>query len=98
MPMKRFVLLFAAAVSLAGCNLDTTPPGSNTEPSDPASETFSPDLKIDIATMTRTAAGDYYKEVTIGTGATLTTPNTVVVVSYLGFLKNALLWSSAFQQ
>ena len=96
--MKRFALLFAVAVSLAACNLDTTPPGSSTEPSDPATETFHDSLKINIATMTRTAAGDYYKDVTIGTGATLTTPNTVIVVSYLGFLKNAAVWASVYQQ
>lgn len=87
--MKRFVMLLAAVVSLSSCNLDVANPYAVTdEPSDPTKESFDPSLKVDIGSMTKSPAGAYYRDTREGTGATLT-GNTVVVVSYLGFLRNA---------
>lgn len=86
--MKRFVMLLAAALSVAGCDLNVPNPyGDNSEPSDPAKETFASSLNINIATMQKTEAGTYYKDVKEGTGATLSDEGPVVI-SYLGFLKN----------
>ena len=79
-------LLAAAVVLAAGCNLDVAQPVN--DPSDPSTETFNPSLKIDIATMQKTAAGDYYKDVTVGSGATLTLGlGTQAILSFVGFLK-----------
>jgi FKBP-type peptidyl-prolyl cis-trans isomerase FkpA len=86
--MKRMLFLLAAAVSLAGCNLDVPAPNNgNLEPSDPTKETFNPDLKINIATMKKTDAGTFYRDTIIGTGPTLT-GDAVIIWSYLGLLKS----------
>lgn len=86
--MKRFVMLFAMALSMGGCSLEVANPlGVNSGPSDPTKETFDPSLNINIASMTKTEAGTYYRDQQVGAGATLT-GNTVIVVSYLGLLKN----------
>lgn len=86
--MKRFIMLCAVALSIGGCSLEVANPYAvNSEPSDPSKEAFDPALKIDLASMTKTEAGAYYKDAKVGTGATLT-GNTVIVVSYAGFLRN----------
>jgi FKBP-type peptidyl-prolyl cis-trans isomerase len=94
--MRRYLnrsLLAAAVVFAAGCNLDVAGPVGG--PSDPATETFNSSLKIDIATMTKTAAGDYYKDVTVGSGGTLTAAlGQQAFLSYVGFIKTG----SAFVQ
>lgn len=82
--MKR-ILLVLATVALSACNLDT--PTFPDQPSDPATETFASNLKIDIATMQKTTNGTYYKDVSVGTGAALASPQ-IVVMTYAGFLKN----------
>jgi len=84
----RYALLAVTALVVAGCNLDVAVPED--KPSDPATETFASSLNIDLSKMTKTAAGTYYKDVKVGTGAALAAgnANTVVVVSYLGLLKN----------
>ena len=82
--MKR-ILLVLATVGLSACNLDT--PTVPDRPSDPATETFAANLKIDIATMQKTTNGTYYKDVIVGTGAALASPQTVVM-TYAGFLKD----------
>jgi FKBP-type peptidyl-prolyl cis-trans isomerase FkpA len=87
--MKRaFVLLLA--VGLAGCNLDTAPIG---DPSNPATETFDSSLGVDLATMTKTPSGAYYKELVIGTGAVLVGQPSVTY-TYIGFVKNGATFGS----
>ena len=96
--MRRFFMLAAAAFSLAACNLDVVDPAAeNPNPSDPTKETFNPNMKIDISTMTKTAAGTYYKDVTVGTG-TLLSGNAVVTMSYLGLLKDGSWFAQAEDQ
>jgi FKBP-type peptidyl-prolyl cis-trans isomerase len=89
--MKRF-LLFVAAVALSGCNLDTGPQVTD-NPSDPSTETFAPSLGVNIAQMTKTADGVYYKELTVGTGAALSMPVNVTI-TYTGFLKDASVFDT----
>lgn len=85
--MRRIVAL-VGALSLSAClNLNVDTPTASNNPSDPATETFASSLNINIATMQKTASGVYYKDVTVGTGDSLTT-QTNVVVSYLILLKN----------
>jgi FKBP-type peptidyl-prolyl cis-trans isomerase len=90
--MKRaFILLFAAG--LAACNVSVDQPNL---PTDPATETFDPALGVDIATMTKTPSGAYFKELVIGTGATLTgQPN--ITFTYIGYVKNGASFESGQQ-
>jgi FKBP-type peptidyl-prolyl cis-trans isomerase len=54
---------------------------------DPADQTFAPELGIDFSMMTRTSSGLYYQDVTVGTGATAQSGQTVRVL-YTGWLRN----------
>ena len=86
------MLALAGALSLSAClnlNVDA-PAGVENNPSDPASESFASSLHIDLSTMQKTSSGVYYRDVTVGTGDSLTLQNSVTV-SYLIFLKNAAL-------
>ena len=83
------------AVGLAGCNLDTAPIG---DPSNwPATETFDSSLGVDLATMTKTPSGAYYKELVIGTGAVLVGQPSVTY-TYIGFVKNGATFGSVQEQ
>ena len=83
--MRRSVLAICSLL-LAGClNLDVPEPANN--PSDPATEAFAVGLNIDIASMQRTTSGVYYKDVTVGTGAALTTRRPVLI-DYNAYLRN----------
>src|ERR1700730_2571308 len=92
--MKRLFLVLSAA-TLVACNLDVAQPPDN--PSDPATETFAAALNINIATMQKTTAGTYYKDVTVGTGTTLTKPQ-IVIMSYAGLLKDGSLFAQGVSQ
>lgn len=84
-------LLFALAVAaLSGCDLST---GVEDQPTDPATETFAPGLKVNIATMTKTVAGTYYQDVKVGSGTPVAGLPTVMV-SYLIYLKDGTLVAS----
>ena len=97
---NRFLLLAMGAFAMTTACLDVGAPKA----SDPATETFAPSLGVNISQMQRTASGTYYKDVTLGTGATLdVTKSSGVVVDYFGYLKDGtrfgadtnatLLWS-----
>jgi len=88
--MKKRLLLLVGALALGGC-LETTAP----TPSNPATETFAPELGVNIPDMTKTASGTYYKDLTVGTGTTLNV-NTVqsVTVDYAGYLRNGVKFDS----
>ena len=93
--MRRLAMA-VAALGLAGClDVPTDNPTSG-EPSDPATETFSPNFSppIVIATMTKTQLGDYYKDLKQGTGAELESSRTVVF-SYQTYLKTAQIVDQA---
>jgi FKBP-type peptidyl-prolyl cis-trans isomerase len=81
--MKRLVLVLAAAL-VSSCSLNTDAPN---EPSDPTKETFAASLNVDIASMTRTTNGAYYRDLIVGTGDPISgQPN--IVISYIEFLKD----------
>jgi FKBP-type peptidyl-prolyl cis-trans isomerase len=95
--LLKAVPVAVVAVVLGGCNLDVGQPENN--PSNPATETFAAALNIDIASMQKTTAGTYYKDVKVGTGATLGISATgFVVVSYVGLLKNGAAFAQALNQ
>jgi len=94
--MKRVLLLATVVLTIAGCSLEVPAPnGGNIEPSDPTTETFAPGLNINIARMTKTAAGTFYRDTIVGTGATLTNSEAVMIWSYLGVLKNGQVFATA---
>jgi FKBP-type peptidyl-prolyl cis-trans isomerase len=88
--MRRFAIAIAA-LGLVGC-LDTPTDSSTTSnPSDPATETFTGfNPPIVISQMTKTALGDYYLDEKVGTGPVLESPR-IVVFSYVTFLKNGFV-------
>ena len=95
--LLQHALVAAVAVAIGGCNLDVAQPAD--DPSDPATETFAPALKIDISKMQKTTAGTYYKDVTVGAGAELGLGvGRLALLSYAGFLKTGELFAQAVNQ
>lgn len=92
--MKR-LLLFLAAASLGACNLNVADIPDN--PSDPSTETFASNLKINLATMTKTAHGVYYRDAIVGTGDALTGVP-IVEITYEAFIKTGALYDTGSQQ
>jgi FKBP-type peptidyl-prolyl cis-trans isomerase FkpA len=82
--MKRFLFVLAAAL-VSSCSLNTDAPN---DPSDPTKETFAASLNVDIASMTRTTNGAYYRDLTVGAGDPISGQPSVVI-SYIEFLKDA---------
>jgi FKBP-type peptidyl-prolyl cis-trans isomerase len=62
----RSVAAVAALALLAACNLDTAP--NVPAPIDPAKDTYASSLGVDIASMTKTSSGLYYKDLQLGAG------------------------------
>jgi FKBP-type peptidyl-prolyl cis-trans isomerase len=97
--MKRLAALIAIAMTIAACNLDVVDPNEgDPNPSDPTTETFAASLNIDISKMSKSPNGAYYKDITVGTGAELTANAGVVVMSYLGLLKDGGAFAQGLQQ
>lgn len=74
--MRSFHAVAALAV-LAACDLSTDP--RIPAPIDPANDTYATSLGVNIASMTKTSSGLYYKDKTVGTGATAATGDSVRV-------------------
>ena len=66
-------------------------------PSDPSKETFAASLGVNIADMTRTSSGVYYKDLVVGpdTAALISDKTTSVNATYSGYLKDGTLFESA---
>jgi FKBP-type peptidyl-prolyl cis-trans isomerase len=103
--MRRYLnrsLLAAAVVFVAGCNLDVPAPGGSSSPSDPATETFNLNFKgvpVDVSKMKKTVAGDYYQDVTVGSGAALTFGlGQQAFLSLKGYLKSGFAFAQAVNQ
>lgn len=82
MRIQRFLSLLLP-LALAACL------GSSTEPALATVETttFAPSLGVNLGTSTKTASGLYYRDITVGTGATLAKGQTVGVY-YDGFFSD----------
>jgi len=89
--MIRHALLLAALVATAACNDDVT---GLEPPSNPATETFDPSLAVDIATMSKTSDGVYYRDIIVGTGPEIASNTDSVFTTYAGFLKTGSLFDS----
>jgi FKBP-type peptidyl-prolyl cis-trans isomerase len=66
MRLLRSLPAVAALAFLAGCDLSTDP--DIPAPIDPAQDTYATSLGVDIASMTKTTSGLYYKDKVVGTG------------------------------
>ena len=67
MRFLRSLPAIAALALVAACDLNTEP--NVPDPIDPAQDSYASSLGINIATMTKTSSGLYYKDKTVGTGA-----------------------------
>jgi peptidylprolyl isomerase len=88
--MKHYAFLVAALLA-AACNDQITGLGP---PSDPTKETFAAALGVDIAQMSKTKEGAYYKDLIVGTGVEVTDTAVTVNVTYAGYLKDGKLIDS----
>jgi FKBP-type peptidyl-prolyl cis-trans isomerase len=92
MRLRRFA---AALLPLAftAC-LEGTDYSTNAFPDIPIEQTtFAAGLNVNLAASTKTATGLYYRDVAVGTGATVTS-NSRVSVYYAGYLANGSLFDS----
>lgn len=86
------VAALALATAAAACGDDeptdpsTRDAASETVYSDPATAVYAPALMIDLATMTRTASGLYYRDRIVGTDTTTARASSTVTVTYAGFV------------
>jgi len=89
--MKRDALLVATLLISVACNDKVTGLGP---PSDPTKETFAVSLGVDIAQMSKTKDGVYYRDLVVGTGPEVTDTAVTVNVTYAGYLKDGKLIDS----
>jgi peptidylprolyl isomerase len=93
MSRSRFTALLVAflpVLSLSACGSDST-----TAPSAPSIEstTFASSLGIDLSTYTKTASGLYYRDLSVGSGATVQNGQTVSVF-YTGYFTDGRVFDS----
>jgi FKBP-type peptidyl-prolyl cis-trans isomerase FkpA len=81
----RKLLPLLALTSVLSCNDEVT---GLEPPSDPTTEVFHPSVGVDIATMTKTESGAWFKDVTAGTGLPDTATTDSIKINYVGRLKD----------
>ena len=86
MRLFRSFSALAALTVVAACDLSTEP--DLPAPIDPASDTYATALGVDIASMTKTASGLYFKDKAVGTGTVVAATNDSVRVNYTLWLTN----------
>lgn len=86
----RFPLLLLAAVVLTAC-LEARPFVPTIE-----DVTFAPELGVDLEASTKTSSGLYYRDITVGDGATVRADASgdTVDVRYTGWLRNGVEFDS----
>ena len=85
MRQLRSFAVTAALAFLAACDLSTSP--NIPAPIDPAVDTYATALGVNIASMTKTASGLYYKDKVVGAGAAVQA-NDSIRVNYTLWLTN----------
>jgi FKBP-type peptidyl-prolyl cis-trans isomerase len=80
---RRRVATAILSLAIVACQ-DSTAPDLG---SDPATETYSPDLEVDLTQMTKLSDALYVQDQVVGTGARADIGSTVSV-NYAGFLAN----------
>ena len=87
----RHLAVALMPLAFAACLSDTA---TNTYPLVPIeSTTFAPSLNVNLAASTKTADGLYYRDITVGTGATIVT-GTALNVKYSGAFANGTVFDS----
>lgn len=84
-------LAIASTVAIVACGSDSTtevPPVP-----DIATTTFASSLNINLSTFTKTSYGLYYKDLVVGTGATVAKGDSLFV-SYFGYFPTGVLFDS----
>ena len=87
-------LLLAATIVLLACSSSNGGRGQLAVAGSPESLTYVPELKVDLASMTRRPSGLYLKDLAVGTGAEATRGSTVDV-HYTGWLASGLEFDSS---
>jgi FKBP-type peptidyl-prolyl cis-trans isomerase len=90
--MRSLSAILAGAflmAGVAGCSEATTKPQSETI----ENATFASSLGIDLAASTKTPEGVYLRDLTVGTGATITAHDSVAV-RYTGYFKDGTIFDS----
>jgi FKBP-type peptidyl-prolyl cis-trans isomerase FkpA len=86
-PLLLALAIAATSTSCLNLNVD----GPDSQPSDPAHETFAAGLHVDISSMKRTPSGVYYKDGPLGSGTAFTGLGTLTI-SFVGYLKSGALF------
>jgi peptidylprolyl isomerase len=84
-------LILASATTIVACGSDSStevPPVP-----DIATTTFASSLNINLATFTKTSYGLYWKDLTVGTGATVAKGDTLFV-HYFGYFPTGIVFDS----
>ncbi len=88
----RFLLL-AAVVATGACG-GSDPITAPVPDPDIATTTFAPALGIDLSKMTKTASGLYFRDLTVGSGATVLVGKRITVY-YVGWLPSGAQFDAA---
>ena len=86
MRLLRSFSAVAALTILAACDLSTGP--DIPAPIDPANDTYATSLGVNIASMTKTTSGLYYKDKTVGTGTVVAAVNDSIRANFTLWLTN----------
>ena len=89
--LLRAAVLAGAIVAAPACGSSTAP---KTPVPDITTTTFAPILGVNLAAMTKTAGGVYYRDLSVGTGTPIDT-GSKVQVRYAGFLVNGSLFDQS---
>lgn len=89
--MYRSLVLFVSFLAVAACSSDKV--------AVPEIEftTFAPALNVDLATMTKTASGLYFRDSIVGTGIAASSRDSVRV-HYIGWLTSGAQFDNSFQR
>ena len=97
-------LAIATIIALSACSGEKPKPDADapapaaapaaTGAADPATTTFAAALDVDLAKMTHTASGLYYKDLVVGTGARADSGKTVSV-HYTGYLADGTMFETS---
>jgi FKBP-type peptidyl-prolyl cis-trans isomerase len=88
-PHRLFIL--ASLIALTSCD------SSKLAIPEIVSTTFAPALNVDVATMTKTASGLYYRDSIVGAGTAASSRDSVVV-NYIGWLTSGAQFDNSVQR